>query len=251
MTYVIGPPCIDIKDASCVAECPVDCIYVGGRMLYIQPDECIDCGACEPVCPVEAIYPEEFPARRLPALHRGERRLLRDDWPRRAGGCSRNGAQRGGSSRRCRLARIAVRLRNPEFATVGDVNESHGCPLVRLRSSFPRIRRRPVEHLRRPTRGAGGLLGDVRRLLRAVPLRGRAGGGPRRRDVLLRPRGGAARHRCGAPDPAQRRSPRPAAVPVGAIPVLHAACRRSHGVRHSAFQPPRRSMPSSQRGAAI
>ena len=60
MTYVIGPPCIDVKDASCVAECPVDCIYVGGRMLYIQPDECIDCGACEPVCPVEAIYPEEF-----------------------------------------------------------------------------------------------------------------------------------------------------------------------------------------------
>ena len=60
MAYVIGPPCIDVKDASCVAECPVDCIYVGGRMLYIQPDECIDCGACEPVCPVEAIYPEEF-----------------------------------------------------------------------------------------------------------------------------------------------------------------------------------------------
>ena len=60
MTYVIGPPCIDIKDAACVAECPVDCIYVGGRMLYIQPDECIDCGACEPVCPVEAIYPETF-----------------------------------------------------------------------------------------------------------------------------------------------------------------------------------------------
>ncbi len=60
MTYVIGPPCIDVKDAACVAECPVDCIYVGGRMLYIHPEECIDCGACEPVCPVEAIYPEEF-----------------------------------------------------------------------------------------------------------------------------------------------------------------------------------------------
>ncbi|MXZ77252.1 MAG: ferredoxin family protein [Acidimicrobiia bacterium] len=60
MTYVIGPPCIDVKDAACVAECPVDCIYTGGRMLYIQPDECIDCGACEPVCPVEAIYPESF-----------------------------------------------------------------------------------------------------------------------------------------------------------------------------------------------
>lgn len=67
MTYVIGPPCIDVKDASCVAECPVDCIYVGGRMLYIHPDECIDCGACEPVCPVEAIYPDEFlPASMAP-----------------------------------------------------------------------------------------------------------------------------------------------------------------------------------------
>ncbi len=60
MTYVIGPPCIDVKDASCVAECPVDCIYIGGRMLYINPEECIDCGACEPVCPVEAIYPAEY-----------------------------------------------------------------------------------------------------------------------------------------------------------------------------------------------
>ena len=43
-----------------MAECPVDCIYTGGRMLYIHPDECIDCGACEPVCPVEAIYQEDF-----------------------------------------------------------------------------------------------------------------------------------------------------------------------------------------------
>jgi len=58
MTYVIAEPCIDVMDRACVAECPVDCIYEGGRSLYIQPDECIDCGACEPVCPVEAIYYE-------------------------------------------------------------------------------------------------------------------------------------------------------------------------------------------------
>lgn len=67
MTYVIAEPCIDITDRSCVEECPVDCIYEGVRMLYIQPDECIDCGACEPVCPVEAIFfendlPEEWSA---------------------------------------------------------------------------------------------------------------------------------------------------------------------------------------------
>ena len=59
MTYVIAEPCVDIMDKSCIEECPVDCIYVGERMLYIQPDECVDCGACEPVCPVEAIYYED------------------------------------------------------------------------------------------------------------------------------------------------------------------------------------------------
>jgi NAD-dependent dihydropyrimidine dehydrogenase PreA subunit len=53
--YVIGAECIDTTDMSCVEECPVDCIYVGERKLYINPKECIDCGACEPVCPVEAI----------------------------------------------------------------------------------------------------------------------------------------------------------------------------------------------------
>lgn len=59
LTYVIALPCVDIKDKACVDECPVDCIYEGDRMLYIQPDECVDCGACEPVCPVEAIYYED------------------------------------------------------------------------------------------------------------------------------------------------------------------------------------------------
>lgn len=59
MAYVIGEPCVDIKDRACVEECPVDCIYEGERSLYIQPDECVDCGACEPVCPVEAIYYED------------------------------------------------------------------------------------------------------------------------------------------------------------------------------------------------
>jgi NAD-dependent dihydropyrimidine dehydrogenase PreA subunit len=59
MTYVIAEPCIDVMDRACVDECPVDCIYEGGRSLYINPDECIDCGACEPVCPVEAIFYED------------------------------------------------------------------------------------------------------------------------------------------------------------------------------------------------
>ena len=59
MTYVIAEPCIDIKDLSCIDVCPVDCIHVGERMLVIDPEECIDCGACEPECPVEAIFPED------------------------------------------------------------------------------------------------------------------------------------------------------------------------------------------------
>ncbi|OON82732.1 ferredoxin [Streptomyces tsukubensis] len=59
MTYVIAAPCVDVLDKACVDECPVDCIYTGQRMLYIHPDECVDCGACEPVCPVEAVYYED------------------------------------------------------------------------------------------------------------------------------------------------------------------------------------------------
>src|SRR5215203_468738 len=59
MTYVITEPCIGTKDQSCVEVCPVDCIYDAGDHFMINPEECIDCGACEPECPVEAIYPED------------------------------------------------------------------------------------------------------------------------------------------------------------------------------------------------
>ncbi len=62
MTYTIAEPCIDVKDTACVNVCPVDCIHHDGdedRILYIDPNECIDCGACEPECPVTAIFAEE------------------------------------------------------------------------------------------------------------------------------------------------------------------------------------------------
>ena len=77
MTYVITSPCITVLDKSCVDVCPVDCIHgpddkegagaeakepgfdPTGKMLYIDPEECIDCGACEPECPVEAIFEED------------------------------------------------------------------------------------------------------------------------------------------------------------------------------------------------
>jgi NAD-dependent dihydropyrimidine dehydrogenase PreA subunit len=58
MTYVIGRACVDVMDKSCVKECPVDCIYEGERALYINPDECVDCGACKSACRVGAIYYE-------------------------------------------------------------------------------------------------------------------------------------------------------------------------------------------------
>jgi ferredoxin len=63
MTYIIAQPCVDVKHKDCVDVCPVDCIQLESdqldRMLYIDPDECIDCGACEPACPVSAIFPED------------------------------------------------------------------------------------------------------------------------------------------------------------------------------------------------
>ncbi len=67
MTFTITEPCIDTKDTACVDSCPVDCIhprsdepeFEAATMLYIDPEECIDCGACVPECPVEAIFPDD------------------------------------------------------------------------------------------------------------------------------------------------------------------------------------------------
>jgi ferredoxin len=58
MTYIVDESCIKCKYMDCVEVCPVDCFYEGENMLVIQPDECIDCGVCEPECPAEAIHPD-------------------------------------------------------------------------------------------------------------------------------------------------------------------------------------------------
>ena len=58
MTYLVNEDCIKCKHMDCVEVCPVDCFYEGENMLVIHPDECIDCGVCEPECPVEAIIPD-------------------------------------------------------------------------------------------------------------------------------------------------------------------------------------------------
>ncbi|WP_395140556.1 ferredoxin family protein, partial [Armatimonas sp.] len=61
MPYVIAEPCVGVKDKSCVAVCPVDCIHGGDddNQLFIDPVECIDCGLCEPECPVDAIFMDD------------------------------------------------------------------------------------------------------------------------------------------------------------------------------------------------
>jgi len=67
MAYIVGDPCVKCKYTDCVTVCPVDCFYEGENTLVIHPDECIDCGACEPECPTTAIFeegalPEEWTA---------------------------------------------------------------------------------------------------------------------------------------------------------------------------------------------
>ena len=79
MAYVIAEPCIDVLDESCVSVCPVDCIHFDAgtdRMLSIDPNECIDCGACEPECPVNAIYPGGEPPAGVGAVHADQRGLV-------------------------------------------------------------------------------------------------------------------------------------------------------------------------------
>ncbi|MDR6294495.1 ferredoxin [Inquilinus ginsengisoli] len=69
MTHIIASACIDVKDGACQKVCPVDSIYEGGRMMYIHPGECIDCGICLSVCPVQAIFADD----ELPAAEEGFR----------------------------------------------------------------------------------------------------------------------------------------------------------------------------------
>jgi ferredoxin len=64
MAYIVAEPCINCKYTDCVDVCPVDCFYEGANFLAIHPEDCIDCGACEPECPTEAIFEEDdLPAK--------------------------------------------------------------------------------------------------------------------------------------------------------------------------------------------
>ena len=78
MTYVVTENCIRCKYMDCVEVCPVDCFYAGENMLVIHPDECIDCGVCEPECPAEAIVPDSDDRAAAWADHN---RTYAQSWP--------------------------------------------------------------------------------------------------------------------------------------------------------------------------
>ena len=78
MTYIVNENCIRCKYMDCVEVCPVDCFYEGENMLVIHPDECIDCGVCEPECPIEAIVPDTEPDTEKWVEHN---RKFSEAWP--------------------------------------------------------------------------------------------------------------------------------------------------------------------------
>ena len=82
MAYIVAEPCIKCKYTDCVDVCPVDCFYEGENMLVIHPDECIDCGACEPECPVSAIFEEDdLPEKWNEYVALNESLSVDNDWP--------------------------------------------------------------------------------------------------------------------------------------------------------------------------
>ena len=80
MAFVVAEPCIKCKYTDCVDVCPVDCFHEGKNMVVIDPEECIDCGACEPECPTTAIFAEDdLPEKWAEYAELNER--LAKDWP--------------------------------------------------------------------------------------------------------------------------------------------------------------------------
>ena len=80
MAFIVTESCIKCKHTDCVEVCPVDCFYEGENMLVIHPDECIDCGVCEPECPIDAIHPDtEDPDDQIPFIEINAE--LSEVWP--------------------------------------------------------------------------------------------------------------------------------------------------------------------------
>jgi ferredoxin len=100
MAYVVCEPCCDCKYTDCVAVCPMECFYQDERMLYIDPNDCIDCGACVPECPVEAIFFEgavptqwaqfvQLNAERVAVLKESGGHIAEKQEPKEGPGCRR------------------------------------------------------------------------------------------------------------------------------------------------------------------
>ena len=113
MTYVVTENCIKCKYMDCVEVCPVDCFYEGENMLVIHPDECIDCGVCEPECPAEAIKPDTEPGlEQWLKLNAEYGQELAEHHPEE--GCAR---RREGIRRRRRANSRSISRPNPARAT--------------------------------------------------------------------------------------------------------------------------------------
>lgn len=97
MALIIKGECIDVKDGACAKVCPVDCIYEGGRMFYIHPVECVECGICESICPVDAIrYDDEVEAEDVDFIRINREYFELGDRPWRGGGLVKGNNHRHG-----------------------------------------------------------------------------------------------------------------------------------------------------------
>ena len=105
MTYVVVENCIKCKYMDCVEVCPVDCFYEGENMLVIHPDECIDCGVCEPECPAEAIKPDTEPNSGLAACKCRIRQDLAEYHHQEGAAGRREGIRRDGPESTPRFSR--------------------------------------------------------------------------------------------------------------------------------------------------
>ena len=118
MTYIVNESCIKCKYMDCVEVCPVDCFYEGENMLVIHPDECIDCGVCEPECPAEAIKPDTEAGRREMGQH--ERRIRENlaEYHRQEG--TARPTARNGKASRTNSKNIFLLNREPEIELIPD-----------------------------------------------------------------------------------------------------------------------------------
>ena len=121
MTYVVNETCIKCKYMDCVEVCPVDCFYEGENMLVIHPDECIDCGVCEPECPADAIKPDTEPGLEKWLEINTE---YAKSWPNITPRKSRPPTPR--NSRACRASSRNIFPRNREPATEGNLGRLVG-----------------------------------------------------------------------------------------------------------------------------